>query len=40
MVSLDDVARLAGSLPEVTVGARHGNRTWFVNGFDGYAANV
>jgi hypothetical protein len=32
MVSLDDVAQLAGSLPEVTEGARHGNRTWFVHG--------
>jgi hypothetical protein len=32
VVSLDDVARLALELPEVTEGERHGNRTWFVNG--------
>jgi hypothetical protein len=32
MVSLDDVARLALELPEVTEGERHGNRTWFVAG--------
>jgi hypothetical protein len=32
MASLDDVAQLAESLPEATVGARHGNRTWFVRG--------
>jgi hypothetical protein len=31
-VSLDDVARMALELPEVTEGARHGDRTWFVNG--------
>ena len=30
--TLDDVARLAEALPEVTVGERHGNRTWFVGG--------
>jgi hypothetical protein len=30
--TLDDVARVAESLPEVTVGERHGNRTWFVAG--------
>jgi hypothetical protein len=32
MVSLDDVARLALALPEVTEGERHGHRTWFVAG--------
>ena len=32
MVSLDEVARMAMALPEVTEGARHGNRTWFVAG--------
>lgn len=32
MVSLEDVARLAAELPEVTEGERHGNRTWFVAG--------
>jgi hypothetical protein len=30
MVSLDEVARLASALPEVTEGDRHGNRTWYV----------
>ena len=30
--SLDDVDALATALPEVTTGARHGNRTWFVAG--------
>jgi hypothetical protein len=30
--TLDDVARIAEVLPEVTVGVRHGNRTWFVAG--------
>jgi hypothetical protein len=30
--TLDDVARLAMSLPEVTEGERHGNRTWSVAG--------
>jgi hypothetical protein len=29
-VTLQEVARLAEALPEVTVGARYGNRTWFV----------
>jgi hypothetical protein len=29
---MDDVARLAGALPEVTEAERHGNRTWFVAG--------
>ncbi len=32
MTSLDDVARIALSLPESTEGRRHGNRTWFVAG--------
>ena len=30
MVRLDDVAQMAMELPEVSVGERHGNRTWFV----------
>ena len=32
MVSMDDAAQIAMGLPEVTVGARYGNRTWFVAG--------
>ena len=32
MTSLDDVAALAGQLPEVTEGERHGNRSWSVAG--------
>ncbi len=32
MASLEDVARMTASLPEVTDGERHGNRTWFVRG--------
>jgi hypothetical protein len=32
MATLDDVARMAAELPEVTEGERHGNRTWFVGG--------
>ncbi len=32
MLTLDDVARLALALPEVTETARHGNRTWHVAG--------
>lgn len=32
MVSLDEVARMAMDLPEVTEGTRHGNRTWYVAG--------
>jgi hypothetical protein len=32
MVSVDDVARIALELPEVTEGERHGNRTWSVAG--------
>ena len=32
MATLDDAARLALDLPEVTERERHGNRTWFVAG--------
>jgi hypothetical protein len=32
MATVDDVARLARELPEVTEGERHGNLTWFVRG--------
>jgi hypothetical protein len=32
MASIEDAAELAMSLPEVTVGTRHGNETWFVGG--------
>lgn len=32
MVSLDDVAKIALDLPEVTEGSRHANRTWSVGG--------
>jgi hypothetical protein len=32
MVSLDEAGRLAMSLPEVTEGLSHGNRTWAVGG--------
>lgn len=32
MATLEDVALIAGGLPEVTDGERHGNRTWFVGG--------
>jgi hypothetical protein len=32
MPNLDDVERIISELPEVTVGARHGRRTWFVGG--------
>jgi hypothetical protein len=32
MITLDQVAEMALALPEVTVGERHGNRTWFVRG--------
>lgn len=32
MVSIDEVARIALELPEVTQGERHGTRTWCVNG--------
>jgi hypothetical protein len=30
MVTLDEAAAMAAALPEVTEGARHGHRTWFV----------
>jgi len=32
MASVDDAARMALELPEVTEGERHGTRTWFVAG--------
>lgn len=32
MMTLDEVARTALALPEVTEGERHGQRTWFVAG--------
>jgi hypothetical protein len=32
MVSVDEVARMALELPEVSEGQRHGNRTWSVAG--------
>ena len=32
MASVEDVARIALDLPEVTEGERHGHRTWFVSG--------
>jgi hypothetical protein len=32
VVSVDEVARIAMQLPEVTEGERHGTRTWFVAG--------
>src|SRR5438045_5983642 len=32
MASIEDVARLALALPEVTEAERHGNRTWLVAG--------
>jgi hypothetical protein len=32
VATLDDVARTARQLPEVTEGERHGNLTWFVSG--------
>jgi hypothetical protein len=32
VVTIDDVARVASELPEVTEAERHGNRTWFVAG--------
>jgi hypothetical protein len=30
MANMDDLARMATELPEVTEAERHGNRTWFV----------
>ena len=32
MATLEDVARLATQLPDVTTGEHHGNRTWSVGG--------
>src|SRR5262245_56585531 len=32
MATAEDAARMATGLPEVTVGERHGNRTWSVAG--------
>jgi hypothetical protein len=32
MASIDDAARIARELPEVTEGERHGNHTWLVAG--------
>src|SRR6516162_11759411 len=32
MATVEDAARIAVGLPEVTVGERHGNRTWLVAG--------
>ncbi len=32
MAAFSDVERMVSSLPEVTEGQRHGNRTWFVGG--------
>jgi hypothetical protein len=32
MATVDDVARMALELPEVTDGERHGHRTWYVAG--------
>jgi hypothetical protein len=32
MATIDDAARMALSLPDVTEGERHGNRTWSVSG--------
>ena len=32
MAAFSDVERIVSSLPEVTDGQRHGNRTWFVGG--------
>ena len=32
MVTIDEAARMAMDLPDVTEGERHGHRTWFVAG--------
>jgi hypothetical protein len=32
VATIDDAARMASELPEVTEAERHGNRTWFVAG--------
>ena len=32
VATIADVERIAGDLPDVTVGERHGHRTWFVGG--------
>jgi hypothetical protein len=32
VATIEDVARMAAELPEVTENQRHGNRTWFVAG--------
>jgi hypothetical protein len=32
VATLDEVARMASELPEVTEAQRHGNRTWYVGG--------
>lgn len=32
MPTIEDVAALAAALPDVSVGERHGHRTWFVAG--------
>ena len=32
MATIEDAARLASELPDVTEGLRHGHRTWFVAG--------
>jgi hypothetical protein len=32
VATVDDAARMASELPEVTEGVRYGNRTWFVAG--------
>ena len=32
MATIADVEQIVASLPEVTIGERHGHRTWFVKG--------
>jgi hypothetical protein len=32
MATMEDAAKIASELPEVTVGERYGNRTWLVRG--------